>query len=133
LKIIADTNLIVRFLLRDDEAQFKIVTALFGKAEQIVIPTHVICELAWVLLNGYKLQSRDVLESITQIVQSHKAVVREDEIDAGLHMMAQGGDFADGVNAYSGGVMARGAVFASFDKQVVRLLTGQGTAAMVPA
>ena len=134
MKIIADTNLFVRFLVRDDEVQFKAASALFGKTDEIVIPTHVVCELVWVLLNGYKLKSADVLEDVRKIVQSSKAVVKEDEIDAGLRMLEKGGDFADGVNEYTGSAMARGtAIFASFDKRAVRLLTEQGKAAMVPA
>jgi predicted nucleic-acid-binding protein len=134
MKIITDTNILIRFLVNDDEKQFKIVSKLLNDAEAIIIPTHVFCELVWVLSVGYKLKSEIISEKIKGLLQSHKVVVKEDEAEAGLHMMELGGDFADGVNAYAGQSMARGqAVFASFDKQAVRLLADQGLPAIVPA
>jgi predicted nucleic-acid-binding protein len=55
-----------------------------------------------------------------------------DEVAAGLTMMQHGGDFADGVIAYTGHKMAHGnAVFISFDKKAVRLLAEQGIASLV--
>jgi predicted nucleic-acid-binding protein len=134
MKIITDTNILIRFLVNDDEKQFKIVSKLLNDAEAIIIPTHVFCELVWVLSVGYKLKSEIISEKIKGLLQSHKVVVKEDEAEAGLRMMELGGDFADGVNAYAGQGMARGqAVFASFDKQAVRLLADQGLPAIVPA
>jgi hypothetical protein len=48
-------------------------------------------------------------------------------------MLEKGGDFADGVNEYTGRIMARGAVvFASFDKDAVQILTERGISAMIP-
>jgi predicted nucleic-acid-binding protein len=57
MKIITDTNILIRFLVNDDEKQFKIVSKLLNDAEAIIIPTHVFCELVWVLSVGYKLKS----------------------------------------------------------------------------
>jgi predicted nucleic-acid-binding protein len=83
---------------------------------------------------AYKLRQEDVSEKIRDISQSHKIIAREDEVEAGLRMMEKGGDFADGVNAYAGRAMIRGpSVFASFDRQAVRLLAEQGVSAMVPS
>jgi len=54
-------------------------------------------------------------------------------IGTNLLMMDDGGDFADGVTAYVGSRMASGpAVFVSFDRQAVKLLTNRGLSAMAP-
>jgi len=133
MKIIADTNILVRFMVRDDEAQFNAVCKLFERCEEITIPTHVICELFWVLSAAYKLKNNEILEKIALLAKSRKINLREDEVEAGLLMVRGGGDFSDGVNAYSGCLMASGgAVFASFDRSAVRLLAEQGVATLIP-
>jgi len=86
------------------------------------------------LSSAYKLKHDDILQTLEQLLQSRKVNAREDEIAAGLAMARKGGDFADGVNAYNGRLMTSGAsVFASFDKQAVRLLAEQGMATLIPA
>lgn len=51
--IALDTNILARYLLRDDEAQFERASALLGAAEEYTAPVSVILELAWVLrVNG---------------------------------------------------------------------------------
>jgi len=134
MNIIADTNLLVRFLLRDDLAQFNAVCRLFKTCTCIYIPTHVLCELVWVLERRYRLASGPIVARLEQLVNSRRVVTCEDEVEAGLHMMRQGGDFADGVNAYAGRKMAasKQVVFATFDKVAVRLLAEQGMATIIP-
>jgi len=133
MKIIADTNLLVRFFMQDNAAQFAAVCRLFEKSTQICIPTHVLCELVWVLSTAYRLPSGAIVEQLDALLQARKVVTCEDEVEAGLWMMRQGGDFADGVNAYSGRKMTSGnAVFASFDKAAVHLLSEQGIATIIP-
>ena len=46
-------------------------------------------------------------------------------VEAGLSIIAAGGDFADGVIAYEGNWLG-GETFVSFDKKAVSLLTAQG-------
>jgi hypothetical protein len=66
-------------------------------------------------------------------MQTGKVIVKDDEVEAGLRMLDDGGDFADGVHAYSGLNMAPGqAVLVSFDKKAVRLLAGRGLSALAP-
>jgi len=48
-------------------------------------------------------------------------------------MLKNGGNFADGVNAYTGRKMSKGrAVFASFDRKAIRLLAKQGIPTLLP-
>jgi len=134
MNIIADTNMLVRFLLRDDLVQFNAVCRLFNTCTRIYIPTHVLCELVWVLSATYRLASAPIIAQLERLVNSRRVVTCEDEVEAGLHMMRQGGDFADGVNAYTGRKMAasKQVVFATFDKAAVRFLAEQGVATIIP-
>jgi len=133
MRIIADTNLLVRFIVKDDEAQFNAVCRLFAQCKEIMIPTHVLCELVWVFASAYKFKPDAILDTIEKLANSNKTNVCEDEAEAGLRMLRKGGDFADGVNAYRGLQMASGtAVFASFDQRAVRLLAEQGIATLIP-
>jgi predicted nucleic-acid-binding protein len=133
MNIVVDTNILVCFLTNDDARQSQVARRVFSEAEYIIIPTHVFCELTWVLLNAYQLSVHDVSNSIRNILRAQKVIVKNDEIEAGLKLMDNGGDFADGVNEYTGRMMTQGScVFVSFDKKAVRLLNQQGFSAMIP-
>jgi len=135
VKIIADTNVLVRFIVKDDEAQFHAVCRLFEQCDEIIIPTHVFCEFFWVLSGTYKINKNDVLDKMESLLDSDSVTANEDEVTAGLEMARKGGDFADGVNAYAGRRMTSTfdkPVFASFDRQAVRLLAAQGVVALIP-
>jgi predicted nucleic-acid-binding protein len=136
MRAIVDTNVLLRFLCKSaaDQAQNEAAARVFNDADEIIIPTHVLCELVWVLSSLYKL-SREKIQSVVQMLLNSdaKLTVYEDEVEAGLKMLQAGGDFADGVNAYTGKTMTRGdTVFVSFDKKAVRLLGEQGVKAMLP-
>jgi predicted nucleic-acid-binding protein len=135
MRIIVDTNILVRFLMEKDGEQHKIAAHFMDKADEIIIPTHVVCELIWVLSSpgAYRLSSGEMYTALSEFLRREKLVTREDEIEAGMRFLEKGGDFADGVNEYTGRNMAHGrAVFVSFDKKAVRLLTEHGLSAMVP-
>jgi predicted nucleic-acid-binding protein len=135
MKVIIDTNILLRYVIEieSDKKQTESVVLLFDKADEIIIPIHVFCELIWVLRKLYKFNYKKLILMLREFANGNKQIIiNEDEFEAGLKMMELGGDFADGVNAYTGRLMTRGvAVFASFDKQAVRLLGEQGIATML--
>jgi len=127
MKIIADTNLIVRFIVKDDEKQLKEICKIFSDCDEIIIPTHVFCEFCWVLSRSYKVKNDIIVEKIELLAKSRKVNICDDEVMAGLKIMKKGGDFADGVNCYAGNRMsADKVVFASSDRKAIRLLSEQG-------
>jgi|GEM_PF-5149580 len=77
-------------------------------------------------------KSSEILGKIEELIKIPKIHSVGDEVEAGLSMMRKGGDFADGVNAYSGRKISSQAVFASFDRKAVRLLAEQGIATLLP-
>lgn len=66
-----DTNILVRFLVADDDAQTQCVYRLFKEAETkknaFFISLPVLLELFWVLESVYNLPRRDILEAVTAL------------------------------------------------------------------
>ena len=134
MNVILDTNILLRYTVGDDAAQAERAERLMHTSQEIVIPTHVFCEYVWTLRSGYKQPAEAIALAIQSIISTDRVVVNDEEVQAGLQMMALGGDFADGVSAYTGSRMASSvkAVFVSFDQKAVRLLNECGLSALVP-
>ena len=68
----ADTNLIVRFLVRDDAEQVAKVRQLFGAAdarqESVFISDIVLCEVAWVLEKVYGLEKSAIIVAVESLL-----------------------------------------------------------------
>lgn len=66
-----DTNILVRFLVGDDEQQAKTVYNIFKMAElskrELFVPMLVILELIWVLESAYEVSREDILDSISEL------------------------------------------------------------------
>ncbi|WDN88240.1 hypothetical protein BuS5_01208 [Desulfosarcina sp. BuS5] len=66
-----DTNILIRFLIGDDELQAKKVYNIFKKAEseknELFVPLLVIIELIWVLESVYEIHRTEILESISEL------------------------------------------------------------------
>lgn len=132
MKIIADTNVILRLLVSgasDEDAKQALVAAeLLECCDAVIFPTHAFCEMVWVMQRGYRFTAAEIVAGIEKVLCIKNLVFNADEVAAGLRMLEKGGDFADGVNACAGQAMAHDsdAAFASFDKEAVKLLGKQG-------
>ena len=67
-----DTNVLVRFLVRDDEQQSKAVYRKFKQTEAdkevLFIPALVVLEAVWVLESVYEATRQEILDSIDQLL-----------------------------------------------------------------
>jgi predicted nucleic-acid-binding protein len=124
LKITADTNLLVRAIVGDDKKQAVLAQAELANAETIAIPIAVLCELAWVLSQRYKISQRMIANAIRALINGPTVVTANRAAEAGLAMLDAGGDFADGVIAYEGSWLGADC-FVSFDQKAVKLLETQ--------
>jgi len=124
LKITADTNLLVRAIVGDDKKQAELAQAELANADKIVLPTTVLCELAWVLSQRYKISHNMIANAIRVLISGPTVVTPNQAAEAGLAMLDAGGDFADGVIAYEGAWLGA-ECFVSFDKKAVKLLATQ--------
>ncbi len=125
MKITADTNVLVRAITGDDEKQSRIAQAQLARAGLVALAIPVLCELVWVLSQGYKISSADIAEAIRRLLAGANVVVNRPAAEAGLTLLDAGGDFADGVIAYEGNWLGA-ETFVSFDKKAVKLMAAQG-------
>lgn len=131
MKINVDTNVLVRAIVADNAAQARLAQAELAQAETIVLTIPVLCELVWVLNQGYKIDSAQIAETIKNLVDSANVLVNRPAVEAGLALLEAGGDFADGTIAYEGSWLGAD-VFVSFDRKAVKLLKAQSRNARVP-
>ena len=132
MKITADTNVLVRAITGDDARQSKVAQDALTNADVIALALPALCELVWVLAQGYKIPLSDIAETIRRLVNGANIVVNRPAVDAGLALLDAGGDFADGVIAYEGSWLGAEA-FVSFDKSAVKLIKAQGEKAQLLA
>jgi predicted nucleic-acid-binding protein len=125
VKITADTNVLVRAIAEDHEQQSRIAQAALMRAEIVAISIPALCELVWVLSQGYKVPSGDIAEAIRRLINAANVAVNRSAAEAGLAVLDAGGDFADGVIAYEGNWLGAD-TFVSFDKKAVKLMEAQG-------
>jgi len=128
MKITADTNILVRALTGDDARQSKLAQTELVSADLVALTLPALCELVWVLSQGYKIPLADIAEAIRRLTNGANVEVNRPAAEAGLAMLDAGGDFADGVIAYEGNWLGA-EEFVSFDREAVQLLATQGLAA----
>jgi len=67
-----DTNILIRFLVKDDEQQAEIVYRLFKKTESskeaLFVPIAVVLETVWVLESVYNIPRQEILDSINELL-----------------------------------------------------------------
>ena len=72
--IAIDTNVLVRFLVRDDEAQFARASALFERAQRaddaVFLAELVVCELVWVLQRAYRVAKPAIVGTLNELVRA---------------------------------------------------------------
>jgi predicted nucleic-acid-binding protein len=121
----ADTNVLVRAMTEDDPVQAAAAQAAMAEAEAVAIPVPALCELVWVLVQGYKVPRNEIAAAVRQLIGAARVVVDRPAAEAGLAVLDAGGDFADGVIAYEGRSLGAD-TFVSFDAGAVQIIGGQG-------
>jgi predicted nucleic-acid-binding protein len=127
VKITADTNVLVRAIMGDDEKQSKIAQAELANADVVALALPALCELVWVLARGYRIPSAEIAEVMRRLINSTNVVANRPAVEAGLALLAAGGDFADGIIAYEGNWLGA-EIFISFDHTAVKLTQVRGEA-----
>ena len=132
MKITADTNVLVRAIVGDNAQQSKAAQTALKKADMVAVAIPALCELVWVLSQGYRIPSGDISEAIRRLINGANVVVNRPAAEAGLVLMDAGGDFADAAIAYEGNWLGAES-FVSFDKKAVKLIEAQGGSALLLA
>ncbi len=112
-----DTNILVRLLVADDNAQASRARELF-EGNQILIVTTVILETEWVLRSAYGFDRQQIgdgfarLFGLPQVRHSQMQIIR-----AALDGYKAGQDFADALHLASSESAER---FATFDRKLIQ-------------
>ena len=115
--VAVDTNVLVRFLTRDDPRQAARAAALL-RSEQIWLAKSVLLETEWVLRALYGFAPDRVLEALQSLAGLPNVHLEDPPVVAGaLEWSRQGLDFADALHLASRGPAQ---TFATFDESLVR-------------
>jgi len=96
--ISVDTNVIVRFLTRDDERQYKKSYTIF-KLKEVFIPDTVILETEWVLRYAYKFETGDICNAFVNLFGLKNIhLSRPSFIAQAIEWHRQGLDFSDALH-----------------------------------
>lgn len=125
MRITADTNVLIRAAIMDDAAQGAIAAEALLEAEAVAVTLPVLCEFVWVLTRAYRKSPAEVVSAVRTLMDAANVEIDRPAVEAGLAVLAQGGDFADGVIAIEGRRMG-GSVFTTFDRQAVELIEAAG-------
>ena len=96
-----DTNVLVRFLVKDEPRQAAKATAYMYEAcsrnESLWLSHIVLCELVWVLESAYNHPKAAILDVLERLLLTQQfAVERKDDVWAAIEQYRnQAGDFSD--------------------------------------
>ena len=121
-----DTNVLARFLVRDDIAQYervrKLIKGEVDRGKQVFVSLMVLLELEWVLRSRYGLSKAEILEAMSHLLDAAE-ICFEDEstLEEALFLWEDSSaDFADcmiGAKHRRQGCSAT----ASFDTRAIKL------------
>ncbi len=93
-----DTNIIIRFLTRDDEAQYKKAYRIFNKQKNF-IPDSVILETEWVLRYAYNFQSKNICDAFKRLFGLENVYISNPHSTAqAIEWHSSGLDFSDALH-----------------------------------
>jgi len=99
--IALDTNVLVRYLVEDDEAQsrraMKLIEATIAREEELFISDVVMCETVWVLSSAYRFSRIEIADALAGLLRARSVVFTStDRLARSLEAYRNGkGDFAD--------------------------------------
>jgi predicted nucleic-acid-binding protein len=119
--IAIDTNVLVRYLAQDDDAQFrKVLKMLNRKRASFFVCDLVLVETDWVLRSLYDWTGEEVADAFARLTTIHNlAFENESRLRSSLGRLREGADLADELIVRSCRDFGAKS-FATFDKEIVR-------------
>lgn len=116
-----DTNILVRYFAKDDEAQLRKVHALLGREDTaFFVFDLVLVETHWVLRSIYEWTCAEVADAFSRLTSIHNLEFEnEARLRVAINALQKGADLADELIVRAS--RERGAQsFATFDKAIIR-------------
>jgi predicted nucleic-acid-binding protein len=101
--IAADTNLLLRFFVKDNDAQTKAVTRWLAERtadDPVFVSMIVLCELAWVLRRRYCYPPDRVRELLIAMLETEEFVFEDEAAISAILASGRKTDFPDEIIAY---------------------------------
>ncbi len=114
MRIAVDTNVLVRFITKDDPLQSPKSLEILESSDVIFISNIALCETVWVLKRFYKYDPQQITSALSALISIANVDVDTPAVKSGLRFLAAGGDFADGVILYEA-KRAKADTLATFD------------------
>ena len=96
-----DTNVLVRFLVRDHKAQFerarRLIKREVGAQKKVLISLVVLLETEWVLRSRYSLQKNQIMDAVSGLLDAAELELEDEPTieEALYHWKNSAVDFAD--------------------------------------
>ncbi|WP_137157903.1 type II toxin-antitoxin system VapC family toxin [Rhizobium sp. FKL33] len=114
---VVDTNVLVRYLARDDSEQWEVAAKIFSQGDVLLLST-VLLETEWVLRKVLKLDKASTLNLLRRLAMLSTVAIEESErFQWALELSENGLDFADAFHLAS---MRSGGTFITFDRAFAR-------------
>jgi predicted nucleic-acid-binding protein len=112
-----DTNILVRLLTRDDEAQLG-KAKLFVAENDCVVQTTVVLELEWILRSAHRYSREQIAQALSMLMETEGLKIEDPlRLKSAVRGLADGLDFADAYHL-AGAVDAD--AFATFDRDLAK-------------
>ncbi len=96
-----DTNVLVRYLVRDDEVQFEKASRLIkrevGTGEAVFVSLLVLLDTVWVLRSRYGLKKPEMMKAISGLLDAAEVLIEDEpSVEETLHLWNNSAaDFTD--------------------------------------
>jgi predicted nucleic-acid-binding protein len=112
-----DTNILVRLLVNDDQAQAEAAQSAMAAEPAFILKT-VMIELEWVLRSAYERSRAETATSIESLLAAAGVIVEDSAaVEQAVVWFRQGMDFADALHLASSGHVD---AFVTFDVDLCR-------------
>lgn len=112
-----DTNILVRYLVRDDVVQAGQAEAILSTA--CFLPLTVLLETVWLLASRYSLSRSQIAQALQEVLKLSSVATQDDAVVAwAIERFGAGADFADMIHLLSAHSASS---FVTFDRKLARL------------
>lgn len=125
-----DTNVLVRYLVRDDDGQLAAAQALIASSvaggRPLFVPITVTLELEWVLRSRYGFAKAQVMQTLSSLFSAQELRIEaERALEVALQLYREGtAEFADGLHIGLAAEAGAGPLW-TFDQRAARLSGAQ--------
>lgn len=118
---VIDTNVLMRYLLKDDNEQFLIAQSYLTNANyKLYLPIQTLCKMVWILKKKLKFPNAYIVQILEGILYKTNIDFDKQMVEFAILFVRENGDFADGIIAYCA-KKSNSSTLLTFDKKLQKL------------